>query len=56
MRKLISALALGFAMASLAPIASAGENCDWGGYSVKKSDLETPPPAALPVPATVDNG
>ena len=45
MRKLIYGLSLAFALAGLAPIAQAGEGCDYSGHVTKKNDLETPPPA-----------
>ena len=47
MRKSIYALTLAFVFGSFAPLAAqAGEGCDYGGHSVKKNDVETPPPAS----------
>ena len=46
MRKLIYATTVAFALAGLAPLAHAGEGCDYSGKTVKKNDLETPAPAA----------
>ena len=44
MRKLIYTVSVAFALGALAPLAHAGEGCSYG--SVKKNDIETPPPAA----------
>lgn len=46
MRKSIYVLSLAFALAGLAPVAQAGEGCDYSGKITKKNDLETPPPAS----------
>ncbi len=45
MRKLIHAFTLAFALGGAAS-AFAGEGCNYSGKTVKKNDLETPPPAA----------
>ena len=45
MRKLIYVMSLAFALGGLAPLAHAGEGCDYSGKVTKKNDLETPPPA-----------
>ena len=46
MRKLIYAMSMAFALGGLAPMAQAGEGCDYSGKTAKKNDMETPAPAA----------
>lgn len=46
MRKVIYAISLAFALGGLAPLAQAGEGCSYSGKTVKKNDVEAPPPAS----------
>jgi hypothetical protein len=48
---------MAFALGALAPLAAqAGEGCSYGGHSVKKNDLETPPPASATKAETKKQG
>ena len=46
MRKLIYTTMVAFTLGGLAPLAHAGEGCDYSGKAAKKNDMETPAPAA----------